>query len=425
MATFYMTKRFLSYFLALATLGLSSLALPSIAWAGGVFLSELGTPDSLGTAGVGNVTNDRNASAIAMNPAGLSAIEDKEWLVGAQVGYLDAEFKADQPASDKQDGGGWLGMPAIFYAHRVTPDIVLAASLNAEAGAGMDFGSSWEGRYFLNEIEMSFLRITGGVSYQVNEDLSLGFGVIGEYGLLEVTKSLRRVAPGDGELKMDELDDIAPGFSLGLMYQIADPIRLGLSYSSKIEHDLDGDLDINGIGASLPLPPVPVLGGSSGLELSMDTPATYSAGLNFDVSDELELMLHLSYQKWKDFGKLEAKFDGGLRAAGDLKLNNTYDYGIAASYQFPEWKGYVGFNYATQVVDNADRLIILPGDSVYKLGVGAEIPFGNRKVLGLGYTISDLGTGKLNQQAPLPPNETLSGHFDSYYLHIFAISLKF
>ncbi len=421
-----MMKRLSVFGLSLATSALIVFTfLPSSALAGGLFLSELTTPDSLGTAGVGNVTNDRNAAATATNPAGLSGIEDREWVLGLQAAYLDAEFKTDQPASDKRQGGGWAGMPAIFYAHRLNPDIVLGASMNAEVGLGLDFGDGWEGRYFLKEVDVAFLRFTTGASYQVNEDLSLGLGLIAEYGLMEVTKSLRRPAPGDGELEMEELDDIAPGFSLGLMYQVADPVRLGLSYTSKIEHDLDGDLNIDGIGASLPIPPVPVPGLSQGLELSLDTPATYTAGLNVDVSDELELMFHASYQKWQDFGKLEAKFDGGLKAAGDLKLNNTYDVGIAASYQFPEWKGYVGFNHSTQIVDNADRIIIMAGDSVYKLGVGAEIPLENGKVLGLGYTFSDLGTGKLNQQAPTPPNEILSGHFDSYYLHIFAVSLKF
>jgi hypothetical protein len=45
------------------------------AFAGGLYLPEIGTPISVGTAGVGAVTNNVIADAAVMNPAGMTDIE--------------------------------------------------------------------------------------------------------------------------------------------------------------------------------------------------------------------------------------------------------------------------------------------------------------------------------------------------------------
>jgi len=402
-------------------------ALPSLVSAGGLYLAEMASPDSLGTVGVGNVTNDRNASAGVTNPAGLSAIEDNEWLVGLQVMYLDAEIDIDQPVSDKKQGGGFSGLPAIFYAHRVHDNVVLGGALHAVGGASLDFGDSWGGRYFLNDVGFSFLHLTASASYQVNDELSLGLGLIGAYATLDGDTSVNTLLPGDGKIKLEDFDDIAPGFSLGLMYQIADAVQLGLHYTSKIEYELEGKFKTSGVGGGdldLPWPPIIIPGGSKDLDLDLDAPATYTAGLNFEATDDLELMVHVSYQKWEDFGEMKIKFDNGTAVRADMHLNNTYDYGIAASYQFPGWKGYTGVNYATSIVDRSDRVIALPGDGTYKFGLGGEIPLANGKVLGLGYTFAYMGKAGLNQSNALATS-TLDGEFDNNYLHILGMSLQF
>ena len=61
--------------LAVATL----LLVAQAAHAGGFYLTEVGTPESLGTAGAANVTQRAYDSAWA-NPAGLTGLDDSGWF---------------------------------------------------------------------------------------------------------------------------------------------------------------------------------------------------------------------------------------------------------------------------------------------------------------------------------------------------------
>jgi hypothetical protein len=44
-------------------------------WAGAFYISEFGTPGSLGTAGVSNTTNNFGADSAFTNPAGMTGLE--------------------------------------------------------------------------------------------------------------------------------------------------------------------------------------------------------------------------------------------------------------------------------------------------------------------------------------------------------------
>ena len=55
------------------------------AFAGGIYLSEFGTPASLGTAGSANVVNNKSADAVYTNPAGMTGIKEDviKWPPGS------------------------------------------------------------------------------------------------------------------------------------------------------------------------------------------------------------------------------------------------------------------------------------------------------------------------------------------------------
>ena len=71
---------------------LSILALTSSAIAGGLMLPQIGTAESTATAGVSNVTNNRDASAVITNPGALSGIENSSLILGIQ--YLSIHREA-------------------------------------------------------------------------------------------------------------------------------------------------------------------------------------------------------------------------------------------------------------------------------------------------------------------------------------------
>ena len=60
--------------------------------AAGFYFPEVGTPSSLGTGGVANVTNTYGADAAWTNPAGMTALEEDRIFAGLQVVAPKVEF---------------------------------------------------------------------------------------------------------------------------------------------------------------------------------------------------------------------------------------------------------------------------------------------------------------------------------------------
>ncbi len=60
--------------------------------AAGFYLQEIGTPHSLGTAGVANPTNIEGADASWSNPAGMAFLQQDQVFAGMQVVAPSMEF---------------------------------------------------------------------------------------------------------------------------------------------------------------------------------------------------------------------------------------------------------------------------------------------------------------------------------------------
>ncbi len=60
----------------------------------GFYSPSIGTPGSLGTAGVANPTNTRGADAAWTNPVGMTGIDEQHVLSGFQIIVPSLKFKA-------------------------------------------------------------------------------------------------------------------------------------------------------------------------------------------------------------------------------------------------------------------------------------------------------------------------------------------
>ena len=65
----------------------------SPARAAGFYLTEAGTPGSLGTAGISNATNDKGAAAAWSNPAAMTGISSEEMVGGMSLAMPDRRYR--------------------------------------------------------------------------------------------------------------------------------------------------------------------------------------------------------------------------------------------------------------------------------------------------------------------------------------------
>ena len=209
-----------------------AILIASDTWAGGLFFSEHATTDSVGTAGVGGITNTTTAEAGVTNPAGLTGLKTNQLQLGLQVVDLTAEFKSTSPIVGKKDGGSTELLPAIFYAYRFNDNIVIGTSFHAAGALSFDYGSDWAGKNFLNDIEFAFLNLTGSIGYRVNDQLSIGGALVIQQFSLDLSTTVPPLLPSGTERKLSsDGDDINPGFTLGLMYVFSEDTRVGLHFT--------------------------------------------------------------------------------------------------------------------------------------------------------------------------------------------------
>ncbi|MDH3998159.1 MAG: hypothetical protein OET90_04905, partial [Desulfuromonadales bacterium] len=89
------------------------LATSASAFAGGIYLSEIGTPLSVGTAGVAGVTNTIGADSVVTNPAGMASIDGDQATAGIQLLLPTNRFDSDIATAGGSDGGN-AGSPVAI-----------------------------------------------------------------------------------------------------------------------------------------------------------------------------------------------------------------------------------------------------------------------------------------------------------------------
>ena len=220
------------FFIGLSVLILSALTVPT--WAGGLYISEFGTP-SMGVASAGAQAVASDASTAFHNPAGMTRIAGKELMLTGGALYSNIKFDADAntpiPGGNGGNAGGPAPMLGQFYLHSLTDRLKFGANLITISGAMLDYDDSWTGRYLNTETTLLTVTFNPTLAYRVTDWLSIGGGPQIMYADFEIKS---KVPPpiGNGEVKIDG-DDITFGYDLG---------------SAKINNNLlKGDYDRNDI----------------------------------------------------------------------------------------------------------------------------------------------------------------------------------
>ncbi|MDH4008726.1 MAG: outer membrane protein transport protein, partial [Desulfuromonadales bacterium] len=214
--------------------------------AAGFYLSEVGTPGSLGTAGVGNPVNTYTADSSWTNPAGMTGVQEDQILSGITILVPKIEFKASVAEAGGSNGGNAgeiAGIPSLFYVNKLSDRMRLGFSVVAPLGGATNFGKDFVGRYGITKLSLSGLALSPAVAYKVNDELSLGIGLSIVYTIFEEEIAINRPGPlADGFVKMEELDDWGYQPFLGLTYAINARTLFGLVYRAEADTDLKGDV---------------------------------------------------------------------------------------------------------------------------------------------------------------------------------------
>ena len=208
------------------------------------------------------------AESMHFNPAGL-VFMDKDIHLSAGVAgvFTNASYEtADKTYSFDADSKA--STPLYLYAgFKIYDNLAAGVSLTTPFGNGIRWGDNWKGAHLIQEINLKAFNIQPTVSWKILDNLSIGAGLMMEFGNISLSRAL--IGPGamsglaDGLIaqnpalgalipesvketmaKYDDVSaasvalkgnsDIRFGFNVGAMYDINEKWTVGVSYRSKV-----------------------------------------------------------------------------------------------------------------------------------------------------------------------------------------------
>jgi long-chain fatty acid transport protein len=395
-----------SYILVLAYMLLP--AFTGRAWAGGLYISEFGTP-SMGVAAAGAQAVASDASTAFHNPAGMTRIKGKELMLTGGALYSTVKFDPDNNTPIQGNNGGDAGGPAPilgqFYVHSLTERLKLGANIISITGAVLEYDDDWTGRYLNTDVTLITITLNPTLAYRVTDWLSIGGGPQIMYADLEMKLKAPPQA-GNGEVKIDG-NDIAYGFDIGAMVELSERTRLGVIYQSEIEPEFSGDVKFKG-GA---------INADAGTDTKITLAQFVRASIYHELNNQWALLGSVGWEDWSAFKNINISTGQGSQ---NIPRNWDDTYKFAAGVHFrpvEKWLLQLGFAYDTSPVDSKDRTPDMPIDRQIRYATGVQYQWNEDVSIGGQFVYADYGDAKIK-------NDLLRGEYERNDLFFLAFNLN-
>ncbi len=315
--------------IALVTIGLVSEGV----LASGFAIIESST-SSMGHAFSGAAVNVDDASVFYFNPAGISKLKERQFTEAFL--FIRPESVFTNNGSTAATGGELSGsdarigsdvfVPNFYYSQPLFSGLTFGIGFNAPYGLKTEYNDDWAGRYHAVTSDMKTVNINPGLAWQVNNKLSLGFGVSAQYMDITLISAVDFGAICSADLgqadcanigfKPQENDGFADleadnwgwGYNFGAMYDVTSSSRLGFGYRSKVKHAVDGKADF-----SVPAETAFIQNSGRFIDTDFSTevtlPETVSLGYRHQTTEKLGLMFDWTWTRWSRFEELRIKYD--------------------------------------------------------------------------------------------------------------------
>jgi len=403
----------------------SLLLISNSIFAAGFYISEIGTPGSLGTAGVANPVNNQGADTAWTNPAGMTGLDKSQFMSGMQMIAPQIRFESSFAGAGGVDGGnaGNIALiPSSFYVKKVSERLRLGFSITAPLGGGLDyndsFGTSTDdfvGRYGATKALLAGIAISPSVGYKVNDKLSIGGGVSIIWTRYDMDIAINQPGPlPDGKVELDDATGFGYQPFVGLQYQPTDRLLFGLVYRGKADVELKGDVLFRNLAVTPPI---------NTFKVAWDNPQMLKGGLRFNLSDDKMIAVSGDWEEWSKFSHNQLSFNGGiLNVSLDRKFKDTWNAGIAYVQDFDKNKRVsFGFSYDSSPVSDANRTIDLPFDETFKFSTSYSVLGAGNFDYAFGATLFVFGDGKVDQTAQ---GVRFVGEFDDNHMLMIGATIR-
>lgn len=336
-------------------------ALSSQAMAAGFALNEQSI-SGMGTSFAGRSSSADDATTLFGNPAGMSRLKREEVSFGMAAIHAKTDIKdtSSTPVPTGSNDGDMVPFTAVPMGYYVKPiDDKWAAGVGVYVPFGMitDYESGFQGRFFGDYSEVRVITVQPTVSYRFNDKLSIGFGPT----FNRIDGELQSATLNGGRVKVKG-DDTAMGFNAGVLYEFSPQTRMGVTYHSKVEFELEGDTQLSGAGFG------PFVG-KYDASLDLTTPESVDVSLTHELNDDWTLYAGAMWTRWSRFEAIVIENEGMSpmlpssvqTIVEEQDWHDTWSYAIGAAYKLNRtWTLRSGLAFDQSPTNNVHRSPRIP-----------------------------------------------------------------
>lgn len=360
--------------------------LAASAFGSGFLIPEQGAKASA-LAGAFAATAD-DPSAIFYNPAGIAQQRSMAAYAGTTFINFTNEFVGDpeSPVTAGVEGKynrHLFNVPNMYAVVPIGNNLTFGVGVFAAFGLRTDWADPWAGRYVSKDADLKTTSVNPALAWQTSDGrFAIGGGV--EYRRARVILNANRLAlnPFSGRvvdvantrLASDYGDGI--GWNAGILFKPSPRFRIGASYRTDMDIDLEGDADITQlpsgnaqfdaiVGAQLPP--------DQKIETTFPFPSIATVGIAFSPTEKVSLEFDVMRTGWSAFDALAVDFlttpaasfvreqewkdSNSYRLGYNHKANDNWDVRLGALYdENPQPTRHV-----SPLLPDADRLGVTLG----------------------------------------------------------------
>lgn len=343
-------------------------------------------------------------SAVFWNPAGLTQMKEPQMSFFAVDIIPKGTYKWDLVGIDTQMESEHYPSGGVGYFRPLSKKVVVGIYGHVPSG----IGGKWKGAElavlsggmaFDWTSQVGQVSLSPAVAFKASDQLSLGLAVNINYGLLKMKR------PTDLGQYEEDLNGIAFGATLGLMFKPSDKFSIGLSFKTPMKVKVKGDATMLG-AAIYGLP------GRDDAEREATWPMWFGAGIAFKPTGALTITMDAQYTNWKKMDSIPihytnpgwiAFFESGSEL--QLRWKDAVQLRFGLEYKVSEAFALRGGFYTDPVVSPIDTHNILLPEIGYKwitFGFGYKtgrvkldfaVEYGMGKEIEVGLMEADPGVG--------------------------------
>lgn len=277
-------------------------------------------------------------STIFYNPGGLGRIDYVQAYASAvalmpNVQYAESvgSYTASSVNQTFVPFNVYVGGPVAWRS-----PVKIGLGITTPYGSGLKWDDNWRGRYMIQEINLRSVFIQPTVSYEINDELSVGAGFVYAVGSVDLRRAipLASASSPDGSASL-EGNGHGFGVNVGVHFTPSEKVELGLNFRSQVNMKVKRGYATFNVPTSL--------SGSfpyTAFSTELPLPAVTSIGIGYHVNEDLTLQADINYVGWNAYRSLNFDYEQNTTSLQDTRsarrYHNTLSVRIGGHYQLSD-----------------------------------------------------------------------------------------